>query len=334
MPNATDANASNPLAAKIDLSYTSLRKSQTNKVVLSGLKTFLRASKWMLISPLCPRLFRRLGLEVTAISLPKAPDVNITKSTINGVKCRHFTPLSASSNTVKMLYVHGGGYEIGSSHSHASISSQYASKGGFTVTAVDYSMDGYNALRDLKKCYLALIAEDARDIVIVGDSAGGGLALNLVHEILQEPKLRQPRCVGLLSAVTDLNVKAASMQDNTAIDPIISARWLSQGIKYFYRQGVKLGLKETQAQFKQRLSAIHHDYNNCPPVYIQASTDEILLDDSLAIAHKLDQQGVAVLLDLYQDLFHGFQLYPIADSHMANQRMVDFINATPYRGIL
>ncbi len=201
-----------------------------------------------------------------------------------------------------VLYLHGGAFCLGSPHTHRSITTRLARAAGAVVAVPDYRLAPEHpypaALDDARACYQALLARGVAPerIVLAGDSAGGALAMAL---LLSLKRAGQPMPAGalLISPVTDPALQGESLDRRRAADPMIRGGWLRQGLAWY-------GAPATARE--------HHpleaDLSGLPPVMIQVGDQEVLLDDSLRLAARLEHSGVECRLQVWQGRWHVFHL--------------------------
>jgi len=276
-----------------------------------------------LFSPGVPvRLQRRmLGLAGGLVTTVPA-DVPVRPQTLGGVP-GEWLGAEAEAGSPVLLYLHGGGYCIGSLDSHRPITAHLAKASGLPVYAADYRLAPEHpypaALNDAVAVYRALLDAGHTRILLAGDSAGGGLALATALS-LRDAGLPAPVALLLISPWTDLGCSGATMQTHARLDPMLSPAILQRwGGEYAGRMPADHPL----------CSPLLGDLRRLPPVLIQAGSDEVLLDDSLRLEQRLQAARVAVTLQVYPRLWHVFQLYVglLAEADAAIARMADFARA-------
>ncbi|MXU64473.1 alpha/beta hydrolase fold domain-containing protein [Oceanomicrobium pacificus] len=216
-----------------------------------------------------------------------------------------------------LLYFHGGAFVTGSPRTHAALAGALSVVSGMRVALPAYRLAPDHpapaALDDAEVCYRALL--DAgyapADIAFAGDSAGGGLALALLHRLLAR-SLPVPAALLLLSPWTDLTGSGDSVRRNAFADPTLPSARLPD-IAALYAAGRDLTDPD--------LSPLFGTYTGAPPVMVQVGKSEILLDDSVRLARQLRHAGVDVRLDIWRKAPHGWQLFcgwlPEADEAVA-----------------
>ncbi len=202
-----------------------------------------------------------------------------------------------------VLYLHGGGYVIGSPRSHRSLAARIGQAAGAEVLVPDYRLAPEHsfpaAIDDAIGAYRWLLDHDVSpaNLAIAGDSAGGGLVVATLLAI-RDAKLPQPAAVALLSPWVDLAGEGASMQTKAASDPMVTKEGLV-GMSRAYLHGTD--------PHHPMASPIYADLTGLAPMLIQVGTAETLLDDSVRLAARAEAGGVAVTLEKWDDMIHVFQ---------------------------
>ena len=202
-----------------------------------------------------------------------------------------------------LLYFHGGGYVVGSPHTHRHMLARLSKLSGFRVFSPDYRLAPENpypaALEDARAAHAALLAKGYHpgDIAIGGDSAGGGLALALLAELCQADMA--PAALFAFSPWTDLTMSGNSLKTNEKSDHILPVKRVIESRDRYANNADPQdpGMSPLFAQFPK-----------CPPVFIQYSTTEILRDDSARMAQHLRAQGADVTEDEWDDAPHVWHM--------------------------
>lgn len=203
---------------------------------------------------------------------------------------------------VIILYLHGGGYFACSPATYRPITGGFALQ-GLSVFAPDYRLAPEHpypaAVKDALSAYRALLAEyGPKRMVIAGDSAGGGLALSMLLAA-QDAALPMPAGVVLFSPWTDLAVTGASIKRNAKRESLlVGARIKEAAALYLDSADPKTPMA----------SPLYGNLANLPPVFIQVSEREILLDDSVRLADKIKAANGAVELHIWANMPHVWQL--------------------------
>jgi epsilon-lactone hydrolase len=203
-----------------------------------------------------------------------------------------------SSNDKVILYLHGGGYCVGSYNSHRAMIARLARAAGHPVLAINYAKAPENpypaALEDAVQVYQQMLADGWKNIFISGDSAGGGLSLALSLKI-KELKLPMPTALMLISPWTDLTGSGDSVVRKADEDPLIAPELLEVFAKKYYVD------HDPKLPF---ISPLFADLSGLPPTLIQVGTREVLLDDSTRLAKKMKEAGVQVELEIWDHMMH------------------------------
>jgi monoterpene epsilon-lactone hydrolase len=250
------------------------------------------------------------------------PDVKQEPVVAAGVPAFWFTPSGAPSDRA-ILYLHGGGYVMGSVATHRSLIGRLARASGLRCLALDYRLAPEHpfpaGIDDACAAHRWLLAQGipAAGIAIAGDSAGGGLTLATIVA-LRAAGDPLPAAAVCLSPLADLEQTGASSQGGID-DPMVS-RVGTEVMAQAYLQG--------HDRRDPRASPIHADYHGFPPLLIQVGTREILLDDAKRVAERARAAGVPVELELGEGLTHVWPLHPhLPESATAVASIARFVRA-------
>ena len=243
------------------------------------------------------------------ISRPAPKDVTTRETTLGGRPALELTPTDAKRRG-HLLYFHGGGYVIGSPATHAGLVGELARRAGLRTTSVDYRLAPEHpfpaAVEDGIAAYRELLANgtDPRDIVIAGDSAGGGLTLATLLSA-REAGLPQPAAAVLFSPWTDLTLSGASIQGKKDADPIFTEPDLhAYADLYLADADADAGTADRTHPLASPLFA---DLSGLPPLLIQVGANELVLDDAVRLAGRAGADNVDVTLEIGGDLPHVYQ---------------------------
>ncbi|MET3896302.1 monoterpene epsilon-lactone hydrolase [Devosia sp. UYZn731] len=232
-----------------------------------------------------------------------AADVRVEAATVGGIAGFWVRPAGAQQGA-RVLYIHGGGYVLGSAQAFTSFVGQIARRAGADTFIPDYRLAPEHpypaAINDAVAVYHGLVTEGAERIVIAGDSAGGGLTLALLS-ILAADKTRgvaQPVGAAVMSPLTDLAAAGESYQTRAEADPIFT-RDVLKAFSDMYLQGQDAALPKA--------SPLHADLNGLPPIRIDVGDNEVLLSDSTRYADRAKAAGVEVTLSIWEGMAHVFQ---------------------------
>jgi acetyl esterase/lipase len=176
-------------------------------------------------------------------------------------------------------------------------------------------------LEDSLKAYRWLLAQgtDARDIVLSGDSAGGGLALAVVLS-LRDAGEPLPAAVICMSPWADLTDTSRSHIANAKVESVLRTDVLNEWARYYTNESNLTN---------PLVSPVYADLRGLPPLLIQVGRDEILLDDSITLAEKARSAGVDVTLCIWDDMWHAWPVLGdlIPESGIAFEEMNGFITS-------
>lgn len=220
-----------------------------------------------------------------------------------------------------ILYCHGGGYSTGSCVYARTLTSKLAMSTSMDVLCFDYRLAPEHpypaALEDALKVwdYIMRYGYGARDVIVAGDSAGGNLALALVHA-LKEQKRLLPRGLVLLSPWTDLTCSGKSFEARADLDPVLNAEYINKA-RFAYARDTDMT--------DPKVSPLFGDFEGFPPTYIQVGSNEILYSDAARLHQRMSAAGVNVKLDHFEGMWHVFQMSPFKTAVQAMDKNAEFI---------
>jgi epsilon-lactone hydrolase len=204
-----------------------------------------------------------------------------------------------------LLYFHGGGYVFGSPRTHRAMLARLTELTGMRACLPTYRLAPEHAfpaaLNDARTAYEGLLAigVPANNIVLGGDSAGGGLALSLLADICARDAPK-PAAAFAFSPLTDLTFSGESIRKNAVSDVVLPAARCSKMAEMFL-QG-----EDATNPFASPLFA---DFTGAPDVCLFAGDTEILLDDTRRLAERMRRQGVQVGEHIAEDLPHVWPIF-------------------------
>ncbi|HVA68246.1 MAG TPA: alpha/beta hydrolase [Candidatus Binataceae bacterium] len=262
----------------------------------------------------------RAGFEQMTVMLPVEADVKCEPVSAGGVKAEWVAAPGADAGRA-ILYLHGGGYVIGSINTHRAMAGRISRAAKARVLLIDYRLAPEHpfpaAVEDSVAAYRYLLAQGIRPgrLAIAGDSAGGGLTIAALVAI-KEAKLPMPAAGVGLSPWVDLEGIGASMTSKAKADPMVQKDGLLK-MAAAYLNG-----KDPRSPLAAPLYA---DLSGLPPLLIQVGTAETLLDDSTRLAERARKSGVNVTLEPWEDMVHVWQVFaPMLDE---GQQAIDKIGA-------
>lgn len=230
----------------------------------------------------------------------------------------------------RMLFLHGGGYIAGGLGSHRNLAMWISRATGCAVLLIDYRLAPEHpfpaAVEDAISAFRWMVengpevASRARHTFVIGDSAGGGLALALLMELRDRREVQADAAV-TLSAWTDISNSSPSMIANE--NPALGA--LKSVTDYFTSQYLGAGGNARHPL----ASPVFGDPAGLPPLLMQFSDAEIVRDDSLRFAERARAAGVDVQVDQWSGLVHVWQGFipMLPEATAAVERAGSFVRA-------
>ncbi len=267
---------------------------------------------------------QRAAMEATAGALIPPDTVTVEPTTVAGRPAEWIAPREGASDRV-VLYLHGGGYCIGSIRTHRNLCARLALAYGGRVLNLDYRLAPEDpfpaAIDDVLDAYRELLGagwSPAR-IAIAGDSAGGGLTVASLVAIRQQG-LPLPAAGVCLSPWVDLTQSSATYVSRADVDPMVTKDGLDVMAAAYLGEA---SLNEPLA------SPLFADLAGLPPLLVHVGDAEVLLDDSLALRDTARAAGVDVTFDLWPEMIHVFQAFPaelLPESDLSIAGVADFLD--------
>jgi acetyl esterase/lipase len=255
---------------------------------------------------------------------PVDADVKSEPVNAGGVKSEWVTAPGADPGRA-VLYLHGGGYVIGSINTHRTLAGRISRAAKARVLVIDYRLAPEHpfpaAVEDSVAAYRWMLSTGLKPsrIAVAGDSAGGGLTVATLVAI-RDAKLPVPAAGVPLSPWIDMEGLGDSMKSKAAVDPMVQKDGLLQMAAAY------LAGKDPRTPLAAPLYA---DLAGLPPLLIQVGTAETLLDDSTRLAERARKAGVKVTLEPWENMIHVWQIFaPILDEgQQAIEKIGEFIRA-------
>jgi acetyl esterase/lipase len=267
---------------------------------------------------------RRTEMDALAGAAPLVDGTVVEPVSANGVPSEWLRAPGAAEDGA-LVYLHGGGYCVGSLVSHKPLASRLGAASGLPVLLVDYRLGPEHvfpaAVEDAVTAVDWVLEQGiAPDrVAVAGDSAGGGLALATLLA-RRDAGVPVPGAVACISPWTDLTMSTPSMDANTAGDPMLDRERLQVYVDWYLA-----GADATDPLASPRFA----DLSGLPPVLIHAADDEVLLDDARLVAEAIEAAGGDVEYRTWPGAFHVFHatagLTPEADEAVA--AIGDFLRA-------
>jgi len=220
-----------------------------------------------------------------------------------------------------ILYCHGGGYTSGGLGFSKVLASKLTRATGLDVLAFDYRLAPEHpypaAVEDAQAAWdhLMRLGFGARDVVLAGDSAGGNMALVLCLRLRAEGRML-PGALLLMSPWTDMTCSGESLTERADIDPVLTPEYI-----YAVREAYAGSLDPAQPE----LSPLLADLAGFPPTLIQVGTHEILFSDAERLAERMNAAGTECRLEVWEGMWHDFQMYPSKSAAQAMQNAAHFL---------
>jgi monoterpene epsilon-lactone hydrolase len=235
---------------------------------------------------------------------PLPDDVLVTEVSAGGVRAHWLDAPGTDADRV-LLFLHGGGYELGSLRSDGELAARLGRAGGMRVLFPEYRLAPEHpfpaAIDDVRAVWRWLRTDrqvSAGSMAVAGDSAGGGLAVALLVAT-RDAGDALPAAGVLMSPTVDLTSSGASMTDRAGEDPISTPALLRQ-LAADYLAGA-----DPRTPLASPLFA---SLSGLPPLLVQVGTADLLLSDSERLAEAAAEAGVDVLLEVGEGLPHVYQL--------------------------
>jgi acetyl esterase/lipase len=224
-----------------------------------------------------------------------------------------------------LFYLHGGSFAFRYPNTHARFAARLCRQLQARALMPDYRLAPEYpcpaAPDDCETAYRWLLAQgaDPRQLVFVGDSAGGNLVLVTVQRTLRT-RAAIPACAVLLSPAVDCTLSSRSMADNIDLDPLMRLGNLLV-VRHHYAPS------PTQYHDPE-VSPLFGDFTGFPPLLLQTGSTEILRDEAVRVAETASAAGVDVKLEIWPDTPHVFQIVPfLPESAQAAEHIADFVRA-------
>lgn len=240
-----------------------------------------------------------------------------------GVPSMWIEPKGAVADRV-LLAIHGGGFVTGSMYTHRKLFGHVATAVGVRALAVNYRQPPEHVhpapVEDVVSAYRWLLEQsiDASHVAFTGDSSGGGLVVTSML-LARDTGLALPAAGMPLSPWFDFEATGASQDTNAATDKLLNREF-----------GLALAatfLSDSGDRHDPYVNPLYGNLAGLPPMFLQVSDAETLLDDSRSFAEQAQSAGVEVRLDVFPGQQHTFQMAagrsPIADD--AIQRLADWV---------
>ncbi|MDY6832835.1 MAG: alpha/beta hydrolase [Thermodesulfobacteriota bacterium] len=250
--------------------------------------------------------------------------VSIQQVDAGGVPGEWVTAGSAVDSKRIIFYLHGGGYFFCSPQTHRAVTWRLSRETKARVLSLDYRMVPEYTVDDCRTdavkayCWLLDQGHDPADIVIGGDSAGGGLTL-LTLQALKQKAVPLPRAAFCLSPFADMSRTSPTFITNAKKSHLFHVNALRK---------VETYLSAGRDPYDPAISPAFGDFSGLPPLFIQAADTELLLHDSLLVARNALKAGVPVELNIWHNLPHVFSVFAdiLPEGKRGIKQIAGFVN--------
>ncbi|HVJ05726.1 MAG TPA: alpha/beta hydrolase [Candidatus Saccharimonadales bacterium] len=245
----------------------------------------------------------RTYLDSIAVYSSALSKVGIAEISLDKFKGTWITPPNPAPNQT-ILFLHGGGYAFYPRNYYNNLCAMIALSARTRMFALDYRLAPEHRfpaqLADATNAYFWLLETgvNPRELVVIGDSAGGNLALSLLLS-LRDSKLPLPALAICLSPATDFEGKGLGAPPSSEID------WITQHMAMKWADW----FCPQKQRCDPRVSPLNADLQGLPPIYIQAGGAEILLPSIQLFAERAREQKADVILETWPSMNHDFQAF-------------------------
>jgi monoterpene epsilon-lactone hydrolase len=234
--------------------------------------------------------------------VPVAADIQQKNADVGGVTGIEVTIHGTAPENV-ILYFHGGVYVIGTAVASVPLVGDLVRRTGTRAITLDYRLAPEHpypaAVEDARAAYEGLLDQGVQpgQIALVGESAGGGLAVATLLA-LRDTGTPLPSCAFVMSPYVDLTLSGETLAEKEALDPVLTP------------EGLRVRAQEYVAEADSRdplISPVYGDLGGLPPLLIQVGSHEILLSDALRLAARAARDDVRVTLEVTPGVPHVFQ---------------------------
>lgn len=270
-----------------------------------ALNTLLRVTAKRRFARILDPVSARAEMERGAARLPVPPGLLVQRQDLGRVPALLVRAGITCEPEQVVMYLHGGGYLAGSAWHYRGLGGYLSRALRREVVLPEYRLAPEHplpaAMQDAYAAWQGLLERGylAKNIVLAGDSAGGGLALGLLARLCQEHT--PPAACVVFSPWTDLCGEGPSLAYNAAVDPVLPAHRFPELVNYIIGD---------MDPCDPVVSPLYAQFPDPPPVLIQHSLSEILCDDSLRMADRLRSFGGDVTVQSWPDTPHVWQLFP------------------------
>jgi monoterpene epsilon-lactone hydrolase len=264
----------------------------------------------------------RAMFEQMVAAFPAPAGVSSKPVDVGGI-AGEWTTAPGAGEEQTIYWLHGGGYCIGSINTHRALVAGISAASGARVLAIDYRLAPEDpfpaAVEDAVSGYLWLLGTgvDPAQVIIGGDSAGGGLAIATLVALKESGK-PLPAAAVCISPWTDMTITGESCVSKAEADPMITTDGITR-VRDAY-----VGAADPREPLA---SPIYADLSGLPPLLIQVGENEVLLSDSTRLAERAEVAGVDTTLEVWPDMIHVWHFFAamLPEGQQAIERIGEWV---------
>lgn len=258
------------------------------------------------------------------VSRPLRKEEKFERIVFSDFECGLVTPNSTVNTDCALIYIHGGGFTAGNLDYARGFASVLAAETGLRVFCPAYRLapeDKYPAaLKDCLTLYRYVVETmeiSPSNIVLVGESAGGGLIYSICYQ-LQRTGKQLPAGIVAISPWTDLTESGESYERNREADPSMTKERLEYFAQCYLPDGID--------PHDPLVSPVFGDLHGMPPSLIFSGGDEVMLDDAIALDSGLLLAGCESRHIIRPAMWHAYVVYGLDETHDDMDDIRRFIN--------
>ncbi len=246
----------------------------------------------------------RERLDLLGRFVPVASGVKVERTEVTGLDAEWLRPRQSTPGKA-LLFLHGGAYVLGSCHSHRHMVSYLAREGHVDALLPEYRLSPEDrfpaAVDDAVACFRWLISQgyDADDIIVAGDSAGGGLCVAMMLA-LRDSGGPMPKAAFLLSPWLDLSASGESIETRRDRDPWFKPEDMPVAASFY--------CDEDEVR-DPLVSPVYAEMHDMPQTFVQVGDHEILLSDATRLVEGIRAAGGEAEIEVFRDMWHVFQAF-------------------------
>ena len=264
----------------------------------------------------------RSGMEALTGNAPMPEGATCEPVDVDGVPAEWVTATGAAADEV-LLYLHGGGYAIGSIKTHRGLAANISMAAGVRVLIIDYRLAPEHphpaAVDDAVTAWRWLLRQglDPARMAISGDSAGGGLTFATLIA-LRDAGDPLPACAVPISPWTEMEALSESWTTRAEVDPMVHIEGLKLMADWYL---------DGQDARTPLASPLHADLHGLPPIFVQVGDAEVLRDDATRIVERAKAAGVDATCEVIPDGIHVLHAFAplVPEATAAIDRLAAFV---------